>query len=45
MVVSLAKENSQNIDVESIAAQVRSGDLTLILQEYEREIKSPGNYD
>jgi nuclear-control-of-ATPase protein 2 len=42
MVIDFANDNNPSIDASEISRQIRSGDMTIVLQEYEKEIKSPG---
>jgi hypothetical protein len=41
MVIDFAHDNSPHVDVRAISEQIRSGDMTSVLFEYEKEIKSP----
>ena len=44
MVVAFAKDHasSSNLDQSELERQVRAGDLSAVLQEYENDIKKPG---
>ena len=44
MVVAFAQDhsNSSNLDSTILEGQVRAGDLSAVLQEYENDIKKPG---
>jgi hypothetical protein len=41
MVIDFARDNSPQVDVRAISEQIRTGDMTSVLSEYEKEIKSP----
>ena len=46
MVVAFAKDHVNNADLDQIELerQVRAGDLSAVLQEYENDIKKPGKH-
>jgi nuclear control of ATPase protein 2 len=41
MVIQFASEHTPEVNVAEISSQIRSGDLTTVLQEYEKEIQTP----